>query len=148
MEVDKLPDFCRDLLKQWKSVLRYLTVHSRRQENQGVHNKVQSFEWSLISDEFFSVRLEIFQRLINDCEYAMLRFAPVTCPDMDSFGFVFQTSQVSPSISLIDGTLPSTSAGRFAGSSAGFAFGCMSPTLSISRVLGFSCWVFGLATGN
>ena len=146
--MDKLPDLCRDLLKRWKSVLRYLTDHSRRQENQGVHNKVQSFEWSLISDEFFSVRLEFFQRLINDCEYVMLRYASVTCPDMDSFGFVFWTSQVLPSIFLINGTLLSTSAGRFAGSSAGFAFGYMSPTLSLSRVSGFFCWIFGLATGN
>ena len=146
--MDKLPDLCRDLLKRWKSVLRYLTVHSHRQENQGVHNKVQSFEWSLISDEFFSVRLELFQRLINDCEYAMLRYASVTCPDMDPLGFMFKTSQVSLSISLIDRTRPSTSAGRFANSSAGSASGCFSSTLSLSRVLGLSCWILGLATGN
>ena len=31
--------------------------------------QVQSFEWSLISDAFFVVKLEFFRKLVSDCEY-------------------------------------------------------------------------------
>ena len=33
--------------------------------------QVQSFEWSLICDEFFVVKLELFSKIVNDCEYKL-----------------------------------------------------------------------------
>ena len=31
--------------------------------------QVQSFEWSLICDEFFAIKLEFFRKLVSDCKY-------------------------------------------------------------------------------
>ena len=33
--------------------------------------QVQGFEWSLICDEFFVVKLELFSKIVNDCEYKL-----------------------------------------------------------------------------
>ena len=39
--------------------------------------QVQSFEWSLICDEFFVVKLELVSKIVNDCEYKL-----PPCPKM------------------------------------------------------------------
>ena len=106
----------RAMLKRWKQILRYLSLHSRLQENQGVHNKVQSFEWSLISDDFFAVRLEFFQRLVSDCKYTALLSISVICPDLSILVLCFQTSRVLSPTLHAGGMLPSIFAGRSAGS--------------------------------
>ena len=36
-------------------------------------SQVQSFEWSLIMDNFFTAKLELFQGLVSDCEYFLFR---------------------------------------------------------------------------
>ena len=59
-------------MKYWKAIRQYLTSHTPHQGMQGVHNQVQSFEWSLICDPFFVVKLEFFQRIVSDCEYTVL----------------------------------------------------------------------------
>ena len=59
-------------MKHWKAIRQYLTSHTPHQGMQGVHNQVQSFEWSLICDPFFVVKLEFFQRIVSDCKYIVL----------------------------------------------------------------------------
>ena len=68
LDLPSLPNLCRELVKHWKAVRQYLTTHTPHQGMQGVHNQVQSFEWSIICDFFFVAKLEFFQRIIGDCE--------------------------------------------------------------------------------
>ena len=59
-------------MKHWKAIRQYLTSHTPHQGMKSVHNQVQSFEWSLICDPFFVVKLEFFQRIVSDCKYIVL----------------------------------------------------------------------------
>ena len=71
LDLPSLPNLCRELVKHWKAIRQYLTTHTHHQGMQGVHNQVQSFEWSIICEFFFVTKLEFFQRIIGDCEYAV-----------------------------------------------------------------------------
>ena len=78
LDLPSLPNLCRELVKHWKAVRQYLTFHTSHQGMQGVHNQVQSFEWSMICDSIFIVKLEFIQRIIIDFEYAVLfRISPL-----------------------------------------------------------------------
>ena len=37
------------------------------QVNHGVKSKPQSLEWEIIADDFFTIKLEFFARIVRDC---------------------------------------------------------------------------------
>ena len=92
MTIRTLPELCQELLKNWPEVLNFLGQYAPTQEMQEVRIKVyiivsfsflhihrvgfhrltsfqpQSLEWSIVCDEFFCVKLELFQRIVRDCK--------------------------------------------------------------------------------
>ena len=58
LEVTTLPVLCRELIAEWKNVVRYLTTHAPLQEGQGSRGRVRSHLFSFKShgniDQFSS----------------------------------------------------------------------------------------------
>ena len=89
LDINGLPVLCQELLRHWSKVVAFLSKSTPTQEGTGVRKQVrvlwllrptvqcsistecfisaQSLEWSLVYDDFFPSRLELFYRLVQDC---------------------------------------------------------------------------------
>ena len=99
----------------------------------------QSFEWSLICDEFFLVKLEFFYHLISDCSYSTMNFRTFSLRSEQTI-FLFQTIPVLSSTCSGGAIPPFTSVVRFLATSTNCVSAATTLTQSPSRTRGFSCW--------
>ena len=67
LEIAAVPAICSELIANWKSVHQHLTKIAPPQVHQGVKRKPQSLEWEIIADDFFTIKLEFFARIVRDC---------------------------------------------------------------------------------
>ena len=67
LDIAAVPTICSELLANWKSVHQYLTKIAPPQMNQGVKSKPQSLEWEIVADDFYTIKLEFFARIVRDC---------------------------------------------------------------------------------
>ena len=67
LEIAAVPTICSELIANWKSVHQHLTKIPPPQVNQGIKSKPQNLEWEIIADDFFTIKLEFFARIVRDC---------------------------------------------------------------------------------
>ena len=67
LDIAAVPTICSELIANWKSVHKYLTKIAPPQMNQGVKSKPQSLEWEIVADDFYTIKLEFFARIVRDC---------------------------------------------------------------------------------
>ena len=72
-----MPELCQDLIKNWKFIENFLRDTAAPQEMHGIRDRPHSLEWTIVNDDFFLVKLEVFQRLIRDCMYHLCSFSIV-----------------------------------------------------------------------
>ena len=66
LNVKTLPLVCQELLSNWATVSTYLSTSLPYQEGQGTRRHPQSPEWTILCDEYFLCRLELFTKLVRD----------------------------------------------------------------------------------